>query len=287
MDAFIRFTLPLRYETLRRLMLVGGSIVLAVLAALMYARGVDPREVLATGLFIPVFLAALFYGTWAGIAAGAAAAAAYVGLLWSAIDIVGFGAVAGTIMSRSLSYLVFGGISGWAIAQLEAPISKLERHDHIDDVTGLYNARFFLEATELEEARATRYGGTFSVVSVVIPDTLMAPMSAENRTSTVRRLGEVIVARSRSVDRVVHAADQRRHLFALVLPETGRDGADILAADLRERLIRALGTEERTRVGAGSVDVRVAGRGVDGSLDALRDEFMKLDLLEHPPRSRT
>lgn len=272
----------LSYAASRRLLLLGGSAILVVLAAVMYVRGVDPREVLATSLFVPVFLVALFYGMWGGIAAGTGAAILYVGLRWGAIDVVGFGAVAGTIMSRSAAYVVFGGISGWAITQFEAPISKLERFDYIDDVTGLYNARFFLENTELESSRAKRYASTFSVVVIEIPEGTLAPMSARQRALVLRRLGDMMVARSRSVDRVVHAADRSRHLFAIVLPETGAEGAGVLAQDLRQRIGRELRTAQGTNADVGGLKLRVVTPDAGGSLEALRTEFFALDRLKHP-----
>lgn len=279
--ALSRLPRPLSYAASRRMVLITGSVILAGLAAIMYVRGVDPREVLATLLFVPVFLVALFFGMWGGLVAGMGAAMSYLGLRWAAINIVGFGAVAGTILSRSLSYVVFGGISGWAMAQLESPISKLERYDYIDDVTGLYNARFFLENTELESSRATRYNSTFSVLVITIPEATLAPMSAGHRVATVRRLGQMMLNRARSVDRVVHAFDGRQHLFAIVLPETGLDGARVLADAVGARIARALGAGETGKDEA-IVEVRLAGPGIDGSLEALRGEFAELDRLERP-----
>lgn len=283
MRALDRGPRSLSYAASRRLLLLGGSAILVVLAAVMYVRGVDPREVLATSLFVPVFLVALFYGMWGGIAAGTGAAVLYVGLRWGAIDVVGFGAVAGTILSRSAAYVVFGGISGWAIAQFEAPISKLERFDYIDDVTGLYNARFFLENTELESARAKRYASTFSVVAIEIPEGTLAPMSARQRASTLRGLGDMMVTRSRSVDRVVHAADGSRHLFAIVLPETGAEGARVLAEDLRQRIGGELDTAQGPDSSPDGLKVRVVTPEVGDSFEVLRAEFATLDRREHPP----
>lgn len=281
MRALDRGPRSLSYAASRRLLLLAGSAILIVLAGVMYVRGVDPREVLATALFVPVFLAALLYGMWGGLGAGVGAAIAYIGLRWGAIEVVGFGAMAGTILSRSAAYVVFGGISGWAIAQFEAPISKLERFDYIDDITGLYNARFFLENIELESSRAKRYASTFSVIAIEMSEAILASTSARHRTGTLRRLGEMMVARLRSVDRAVYAADRHRHVFAIVLPETGSEGAWVVAEDLRRKMAQELERVAGTRMGQGPVEVRVAAPD-DGSLDILRAEFAALDRLEHP-----
>lgn len=200
---------------------------IGLVVAVMLGRGVDPVEVAATSFYAPLFVGALFYGPAAGAALGAAAAVGYLLLRLPAIDLVGFGALAGLLISRSLGFLVFGTLGGWAAGRLERAIGKLELHDPVDDLSGLGNARSALKALLAEKHRADRYGTEFSVVTVSVP----APAAR-----TWRDLGAVIRARLRSSDTAARVDEDSRHLLVVVLPETDEEGARRVAGDLVEIL---------------------------------------------------
>jgi hypothetical protein len=68
-------------------------VVLAVVALVTYARRVDPVEVVATILFMPIFVAFVFKGVAGGLVTAVAAIAAYGALRSPAIDAVGHRAV--------------------------------------------------------------------------------------------------------------------------------------------------------------------------------------------------
>jgi hypothetical protein len=232
----------LNYLDARRLVVAGGTALLAVIGTLAWAQGVDPAEATGVALYVPVFLAAILLGVADGVGVALLAAAAYVALRIPAIRVVGIGPLAGVLAMRTGSYLVFGAVIGLAARRVNGFLSHLERHDLVDERTHLHNARWFLEATDVEMNRVRRaldpergflgYGSVFSVVVVSVPDSAF-----EGREGT-RLLTEAAGELSRGLrrsDRPVHAFDQA-HLFALLLPGTAGAGATIVAERAADRL---------------------------------------------------
>ena len=272
----------IEYTRARRLILLLGLLVLAIVAVVSYVRGVEPVEVAATILFIPVFLAFLFFKVPGGVVAGILAAGAYLVLRWPAIKIVGFDLFARSFFARALAYPLFGLIGGWASGQLEASLTKLELYDQIDDATGLFNARFFVQDTELEMSRATRYQTIFSVALVDIPASAFAALGRRQRAAALKDLGQVLKHSVRAVDRPVHTLDGERHHVAVVLPETAGTGAQIFTERLADRLAEHLGKRgvavERNRMPT----TWMTFPDDPQRLEQLREEFAAIDRTEHP-----
>jgi len=272
----------LGYERARQLILVAGLIVLLIVAGLMYARRVETVEVAGTLLFIPIFLAFVFKGLRGGLIAAILAAIAYGALRYPAIELVGAGRFASLIASRAVAYLAFGVIGGIANAQLAASLTKLDLFDQIDDASGLFNARFFVDNTNLEMERAERYQTLFCVVVVDVPTAVLEPLNRRQRERVVKELGTMIADSVRTVDRGVHASDESRHRFAIILPETARDGGRVFASRLVERMIDAL-NHRGAQAGPDQVSYDVSMfPGDEEDLQELRRDFAALDAREHP-----
>ena len=275
------------YERARQLLLGAGLLVLLLTAGVMYLRRVETVEVLATLLFIPVFLGFVFGNLRGGLIAGVLAAIAYAALRAPAIDAVGADRFVGLIASRSFAYLAFGLIGGWANSQLAGSLTKLELYDQIDDHTGLFNARFFVQDTDLELSRSKRYQTIFSVVVVEFPSAGMETLTRRQRAAIRRDLGRMLKEAVRTVDRAVHGYDGSRHRFAVVLPETGREGASIFVNRLGDRMAQfleergvALGDEGVTRTAVTFPD------DGDEPIEKLRAEFREIDKHEHPESAK-
>lgn len=269
------------YRRARVLLLGAGVLVLAVVCVVLIVRSVDTVEVIATLLFVPVLLGFLFKGLPGGIVTGLAAAAAYAALRSPAVDAIGGASFAGLIASRSLSYLVFGVVGGWSSRVLESSLDKLERYDSVDDATGLRNARFFLQQTELELARAQRYQSTFSVVVLEIPSAPLASLGRRKRAGVLHDLGRQISSGLRTVDHITHAADGSTHRFGAILPETSAEGAEVF----RARLVRQI-TDHLRSTGTTVLDDQVVARaatapGDEDDLAAMRADFARVDELQH------
>jgi GGDEF domain-containing protein len=270
------------YASTRRLILAVGLGVLLLVAAVMYLRRVDTVEVLAVLLFIPVFLAFVFWDLIGGVVAGVGAAICYAVLRQPAIDAVGGGRFATLIASRGISYLAFGILGGWANQALERSLEKLDVYDQIDDETGLFNARFFVQDTALEAARAVRYKTFFSICVVDVPTAALDAMPRRKRAALLNDLGHQMKDAIRSVDRAVHARDGGAHRFAVICPETGTEGATVFVDRLAERLAEFVKGRGAT-IGADVLPrMSCTVPGDDERLAALRAEFAAINRMEHP-----
>lgn len=271
-----------------RLVLLGvGLAFLLAIAGIMYVRSVQTDEVIGVVLFIVVFIGLVFWGVGGGAVAAILASAVYVAIRYPAIQTLGWAEMGGLVATRVGAYLLFGLLGGWANRQLEASLTKLELYDQIDDATGLMNARFFLQDTDLEISRSGRYQTVFGVAVVDIPAPALEPLSRRQRTGLLREVGRLLRDSVRTVDRAVHARDKSRHRIAVVLPETGKEGARIFTDRLSEQLAGYL-KDRGVSIPKGRLDsAALAYPGDEDALTNLRREFAEIDRAEHPEEEKT
>lgn len=276
------------YEKARQLLLAVGLAVLLLTAGVMFIRRVDTVEVIATLLFIPVFVGFVFWNLKGGLIAAALAAVAYAAFRFPAIDVAGVGSFTGLLLSRTIAYFAFGAIGGWANSQLAGSLNKLELYDQIDDHTGLFNARFFVQDTEVELSRSNRYQTIFSVVNVDFPSEGMLALSRRQRISIRKDLGRMLKEAVRTVDRPVHGFDGQRHNFAVVLPETGREGANIFVNRLADKMAQFL-EDKGVKLPEDGVRRTAVSYPDDGqeAVEELRARFREIDKHEHPEPTET
>lgn len=271
-----------------RLILLGfGLAFLLAIAGIMYVRSVQTDEVIGVLLFILVFIGLVFWGVGGGAVAAVLASAVYVAIRYSAIQTLGWGEMSGLIATRVGAYLLFGFLGGWANRQLEASLTKLELYDQVDDATGLLNARFFLQDTDLEISRSGRYQTVFGVALVDIPASALEPLSRRQRSGLLKEVGRTLKDSVRTVDRAVHGRDKDRHRIAVVLPETGKEGARIFTERLSEQLARYLQGRGVTIAGGRLESAALAYPGDEEALGNLRREFADIDRAEHPEEEKT
>lgn len=268
------------YQAARRLLVAGGLAVLLVTAGVMYARRVDTVEVVAVLLFIPVFLAFTYWRIVGGLVAAVLASIVYLYLRLDAIDQVGLETFRGHLVSRTVAYLSFGLLGGWAASMVENSLTKLDLYDQIDDATGLFNARFLVQDTDLEMARATRYQTLFSVVLVEFPASVLGELGRRQRASALKGLGKILRESVRTVDRVIHAFDGDRHRLAVVLPETGREGANVFASRLVDWVADYL--RQRSAPTDAVNHQLFTFPDDEAAIRTLREEFAAVERAEHP-----
>lgn len=260
----------------RVLVATAGLAVLLVLAGILWIRRVDPVEVGATLLFVPLFLAVLRWRLVGGLVAGVLATAAYTVLRWPAVENVGWEATVWLLLGRGAGYLAFGVLGGFAVARLQGSLTKLDLYDQIDDDTGLFNARFLVDGLELERRRAERYRTLFSVVALDVPAAPIRELAPRARRRVLRRLGADVQRSIRSVDRAAFLRAGERYRVVLVLPETPDEGATVLADRFRSAVATLL-TEQGAAIGEDDATVTTwTVPGDDDALVALRAEVAEL-----------
>ena len=101
-----------------------------------------------------------------------------------------------------------------------------------DDLTQVYNYRFLKMALRREVKRAARFGQTFSLLMVDVDN--LKHYNDQNghlRGSEVLRLiAQILVREARSIDLVAKFGGDE---FVVILPQTARDGASVLAERIK------------------------------------------------------
>ena len=199
-------------------------------ALVAWERGAPPTEVLAPILYIPVFAGAILAGIPGGLAAAAVSSLVYFLVLVDQSASLGMRLFLGLLLSRTITFVFYGLVVAAGTRFIERRLQKLEIYDRIDDDTELYNASFFLETSDLEKSRATRYRTVFSVAEVRVDRDLFE--GKRNRRRVVRELAHALRDGIRGVDRLSRVQDQSSERFLFILPETGKQGSETLTGRL-------------------------------------------------------
>lgn len=118
---------------------------------------------------------------------------------------------------------------------LSKTLAELEYYSAHDPLTGLHNRRYFNEMLEYEVGRSERHNHEFSILMLDlddfkdINDTYGHPCGDE----TLKEVAEVLHAIMRKGDLATRIGGDE---FAIILTETGQDGAMVVAEKLRAEL---------------------------------------------------
>lgn len=148
------------------------------------------------------------------------------------------------VLTLTLSLLVY-----WYWDRLRRARDAMDRMAHTDFLTGLANRRAFIEAAELELARARRYGTPMSMLMVDIDLFKQVNDTRGHEVGDKALQGLAACARSelRAVDVMGRWGGEE---FVILLPETDA----VSAADVAERLRTAV---EKSELCCGNVRVRL------------------------------
>lgn len=165
-------------------------------------------------------------------------------------------------------------LAEWLCSQAAIALENARLHDIVqwqaitDELTGLVNRRRFLDALHSEIARGKRLGGRLSVVLADLDGfKLINDRFGHHAGDEVLiAFADLLRAHGRDVDVAARLGGEE---FAILLPETGLDGASIVADRLRRSLAELqipLGVGEKVMVTA---SFGVAELGESQSVDGL------------------
>ena len=119
--------------------------------------------------------------------------------------------------------------------ELESSNARLKEFSFTDDVTGLYNRRFFATRLEDEVSRYSRFNQPLSVVMLDIDGfkALNDELGHAAGDETLRIVGHVLQTQSRNIDVICRYGGDE---FAVLLVETGKDGALLYAERVRRQI---------------------------------------------------
>jgi len=132
--------------------------------------------------------------------------------------------------------------------QIAAPVenaqlySRLEEKSRIDELTGLFNRRHFEERLKEEVSRHSRYGDVFSIFMLDLDnfkaynDTYGHP-AGDNLLS---QMGKIIKGSVRNIDRAFRYGGDE---FVIILPQTTREDAYVVAERVRVQIDKAMGKQ--------------------------------------------
>jgi diguanylate cyclase (GGDEF)-like protein len=168
-------------------------------------------------------------------------------------------------------------LAEWLSSQAAIALENARLHDVVqwqaitDELTGLVNRRRFLDALHAEIARGQRLGGQLSVVLADLDDFKLINDRFGHHAGdeVLLAFAELLRAHGRDVDVAARLGGEE---FAILLPETGlegaRAGAERLRQSLADRRIRLSERDEVTVTASFGVAELAEGQSVDSLLRA-------------------
>lgn len=153
-----------------------------------------------------------------------------------------------------------------AVKRLESALAEVERLRTLavkDDLTSLYNLRFFNRSLETEHQRATRFGRSYSLIFLDL-DGLREVNTRDGHMAgaqVLKHVGEFIIQRIRRIDLPARIGGDE---FVVICPETEKIAVRLVADRLRHGIQR-LQNEQGTPLGI-TASIGVASFPEDGEL---------------------
>jgi diguanylate cyclase (GGDEF)-like protein/putative nucleotidyltransferase with HDIG domain len=131
-------------------------------------------------------------------------------------------------------------------SQIAAPIenaqlyARLEQRSRVDELTGLFNRRYFEERLKEELARHSRYGDVFSIIMMDL-DNFKAYNDVYGHPAgdvLLGKIGRIIRNSVRNVDQAFRYGGDE---FVVLLPQTARDAAYVVAERARRQIAEDMG----------------------------------------------
>lgn len=223
-----------RFELL--VMIVGLLVVLGTALALVKDQ-IIVSEVIGQGLILVCLFSGLHYGR-KGAVAGFVFSVAVYGIAVFTTHGSTLGAAFALFIFRAVIYAIVAFAAGEINRRLKYFFVKLEHHDYVDDITGLYNSKYLSRLIERYTSEFDRYGSKFSIASFSVDESKVATMKKRDRQRLIKGLGNsVIRGNIRGAD---EAARIDKTKFAILFPNTDFDSATCASIRVKGKIISYL-----------------------------------------------
>jgi len=117
-------------------------------------------------------------------------------------------------------------------AELAQAYGRMSQLAQLDELTGLYNRRSATARIEIETVRMSRTHSPFSLLMIDVDDfkSINDEHGHECGDAVLRHLAELLRSRVRTSDVVARWGGEE---FLVILPDTAREGASVLAEEIR------------------------------------------------------
>jgi diguanylate cyclase (GGDEF)-like protein/putative nucleotidyltransferase with HDIG domain len=185
--------------------------------------------------------------------------------------------------------------------QIAAPIenaqlyARLEQKSRSDELTGLFNRRYFEERLREELSRHSRYGDVFSIFMIDL-DNFKAYNDVYGHPAgdvILGQIGRIIKDSIRNVDQAFRYGGDE---FVVILPQTARDAAYVVAERVRRQIVeemqkKAIAVTSSIGLASYPADGMLSGELVDVADTALYHAkrtggnriFLSSNILSKPP----
>lgn len=166
-------------------------------------------------------------------------ATAVYGAVAFGIHANGYGSTAWMFLLRVVIYAVVAFVAAELNVRYRYLFVKLEHHDYVDDVTGLYNSRYLSKLIERQMSEFDRYGSEFSLTSFTVRDDLLSRLPRSARHRLVKELGNsVIRGNIRGADEAARVDGAK---FTILFPNTDFDEATCATIRVKGKISSYIG----------------------------------------------
>ncbi|MDO9556900.1 MAG: hypothetical protein Q7J82_04890 [Coriobacteriia bacterium] len=233
----------MKYSRFEMLIMVLGS---AVIVGSIFVPGgvILPQEVVAQLLIVLVLFAAVHKGRNAGFIAALVATLVYVILRIPLMNDQGLtSAIIGMIVVRMLTYAAVGVLGGEICGRIKYFFAFIQGSPLLDDCTQVYNGVYCGQAIRSGISEFRRYKTPFSIALCTIAPSLFSDLRPARQRAWLRATATHIRRDVRLVDDVGHLKDGE---FMLLLPQTPRSGAQVVADRVRTSVRDLLGAKDES-----------------------------------------
>lgn len=231
----------MEYKGFQKTMAFFGALLILISTALVLVSTKSPEEVVGQLLFFLILLGALLYGKRGGIITGILSSVIYASLHFTSIISMGIMPVLPLILVRSAIYMVAGPLGGEIFFRIKHFMIEAGQSDFVDHDTKLFNSAYFGGLIAVEGQKFERYNTITSIVLFTIDQETLGLYLDEPKTPGIKYIADGVVGNVRLVDEVGRI---KNNVFAVILPFTPREGAEVVAKRLKEVMVGRVGYED-------------------------------------------